>query len=133
MVQHPAGLDDVENAADRLKLQNVGLRVLDIVQPQLARLSLGVTETGQAEIDGKHLRSCEASRSFDRMLAGAAAGDQDFRRALLADVAEIDQGKLTTEVGVNRRRLAYRRRLHPPWIGVFLVLLLDCKRHAVLD
>src|SRR5262252_4219146 len=67
------------------------------------------------------------------MLAGAAASDQDFRRTRLAEAAEIDQGKLTTEVGVNFCRLAHRRCLHPPWIGVLLVLLFDRKRHAVLD
>ena len=62
--------------------------------PSISRLSLGVTQTGQTEINGKHPRSGEASRSFDRMPSGAAAGDQDFRSVRLGDVVEIDQGKL---------------------------------------
>jgi hypothetical protein len=54
-------------------------RVFDIVQSELAGLSLSVTETAQTEVNGKHLRFCESSRGFDRMLARAAASYQNFR------------------------------------------------------
>jgi hypothetical protein len=36
MVQHAAGLDDVEGAPDRFQLQDVGLRVRDIVHAERA-------------------------------------------------------------------------------------------------
>src|SRR5580700_162247 len=67
------------------------------------------------------------------MLAGAAASDQYFCAAPLADATEIDQRKFTSQAGVNRRRFAHWRRLHPPRIGAFLVLLFDGKRHRILD
>src|SRR5262249_35676542 len=90
-------------------------------------------ETAQTEINGKNLRSFELSRGFDRMLACAAASYQNFELALLGNVAEGDQRELASHVPVNCHGFGYRRRLHPPRIWAFLVLLLNQKRHAVLN
>ena len=47
MVQDPTCLNDIEATVYRLKLENIGLRIFDVFQPELARFSLGIAETAQ--------------------------------------------------------------------------------------
>jgi hypothetical protein len=88
-VGNPLDFNDVEGAAIDSSYRISACRVLDIVQSELAGLSLSVTETAQTEINGKHLRFCESSRGFDRMLARAAASYQNFDTALLSTGGEL--------------------------------------------
>jgi hypothetical protein len=93
MVQDPTCLNDIEATVYRLKLENIGLRIFDVFQPELARFSLGIAETAQTQIDGQHARTWELSRGLDRMLSGATASDEDFRAFCSDDVLNVDKWK----------------------------------------
>src|SRR5580692_11838352 len=80
VMQYPARLDQIEAAPDASELENIGLCELYVADPELARLARGVAEAGQAEIDRKHVGAGKSLRCFERMLAGATAGDQDIDR-----------------------------------------------------
>ncbi len=54
--------------------QNVGLRVFDVPDAQLPRLSLRVGEARCAEIDRQNLRRGKSLRRLDRLLSGSATG-----------------------------------------------------------
>lgn len=45
MMQYACGFDPVEGAADRTQLQNISLRVFDVMEAVLARLALRISET----------------------------------------------------------------------------------------
>ena len=47
VVQHAAGIDDVETASNRSKVENIGLRVVDAGCDFGRRLALGVAQAGQ--------------------------------------------------------------------------------------
>ena len=66
----------IEARVERAEIEDVGLRIFDIAQTRLAGLACRIGEAGPAEIDRQHTRAGEALRGLDRMLAGAAAGDQ---------------------------------------------------------
>ena len=78
VMQHPARLDQIEAPPDAPELENIGLCKLYVADPELARFARGVAEAGQAEIDRKHVGAGKSLRCFERMLAGATAGDQDI-------------------------------------------------------
>ena len=61
----------------RLERHDVGLGEFDIGDAELRRLALRIGKAGEAEIDRQHARVGKAPRRVDRLLAGAAAGDQD--------------------------------------------------------
>ena len=68
---------EVEAAPERAEREDVGLAIFDVGAPERARLALGIGEAGEAQIDREHAGAGEPLRGLDRMLAGAAAGDQD--------------------------------------------------------
>src|SRR5882757_2576124 len=81
MVEHAAGLDDIELSAERAQLQQVGLGVLNRRHIQFARLPYSVGEAASAQVDGQYPSLGELLRCSDRLLAGAATCHQDFRPA----------------------------------------------------
>src|ERR1700758_2776418 len=74
MVQNAYRLDAIEAAAQRAEFEDVGLRIIHIVQSCLAGFSSRVGETWQADVDGKDLCVGKKLRDFQGMPAAAAAG-----------------------------------------------------------
>ena len=132
MVEHADALDEVEAAVDRSELENVGLRVFEIGHAKFAGLARRIGEARQAEVDGQHARAGETLRGFDRVLAGAAAGDQDIDFGF-AERAECRGGEFVAQVLIDPQRLLRQVGLGPARIGIFLVLLPHPQRHVVLD
>ena len=129
-------LDSIRSkrASDGAELEDVGLRVFDIVQPKLARLAGGVAEAGQAEVDGEHARAGEALPGFDGVLAGAAAGDQHIEaRSRVRRSRDRRLRELIAQIPAERHRPADGRRLHPARIGHLFVLVADLFRNLVVD
>ena len=58
------------------------------LQTELAGLALCITQARQAEIDRQHLDALVAARGADRMLAGAAAGDQNLDAGAIVGCAK---------------------------------------------
>src|SRR5262245_30297057 len=50
VVQHAAGLDDIERLSKRAELEDVGLRIVDVGDRKLASLAHGVAKAGQAQV-----------------------------------------------------------------------------------
>src|SRR5262249_18895094 len=126
MVAPPPAAAEGDRAARPAELEYIGLRVGDVVEAELARLAPRVAEAGETEVDGEQPRAGELLRHADRMLAGAAARDQDVHVAL-AERAERSEGKSLPEIVVDRNRRAPGRCQHPARIRIFLVLLSDLK------
>src|SRR5689334_22137763 len=70
VMQHAAGIDQVEASADRFELENIGLGVLDLVRRCRGRLPFRVAKAADAEIEGKDASSLIFVRDLDRMPAG---------------------------------------------------------------
>ena len=75
MVQYSDGLDPIEGAAKRCQIQNVGLRIFDAAQTELAGFPSRVSEAWQTEVNRKHARIGKNLRHKHRVLSGTAAGD----------------------------------------------------------
>ena len=86
--------------------------------------------TCPAEIDGKHIRICEASRRDDRVLPGTATGDEDARRSRL-DTRELGGGKQLAHDRSERRGIEIGLRAQPARIRILLVLGAHRGRHRV--
>src|SRR5262245_60757723 len=104
-----------------------------MAETKRARLANGVSEAGAAQVDGKHARLREPLRGLDRVLPGAAAGDEDIDAALRQGCANRRCWKLAAQIPVDRHRLADRCRLDPARVGHVLVLALNLARDVVLD
>ena len=94
-------------------------------------MALGIAEARQAEIDGQNPRSFELLRGLDQILPGAAAGNQDVD--LVGSTQPGMRFEPVAEILLHGLGLPDRGRLHPSWIRVLLVLLLDLERHVVGD
>ena len=79
MMKHAHHLDDIERLPEAFELEDIRLAELDIGNAELARLSLGIAETGRAQVDRQDFGVGMKLRGFDRMPSGAAAGDQDVQ------------------------------------------------------
>ena len=78
MVQHSNGPDDVERARNITELENVGLRILNVRQAQLLRLSHGIADAVQAEVYRQHTSTAKSLGDEDCVPTRAAPGDQYF-------------------------------------------------------
>src|SRR4051794_14994001 len=96
MVQYAGRLDHVELSRDRFDFEDVSLRIVDIAHVQFAGLTFGVAQAGEAEIDGKHARAAETLRALDRMVACAAASDENVAAVLADDALQCGCGKQYT-------------------------------------
>ena len=79
MMQDAARFDDVEFAGEIRKLHDVGLREFQPAEIAVARMATGISETGGADIDRENIRIAIGQGGFQRLQAGTASGDQDFR------------------------------------------------------
>src|SRR3984893_18727622 len=123
VMQHPARLDQIEAPPDASELENIGLCKFYVANPKLARFARGVAEAGQAEIDRKHVGADKSLRSFNSMLSGATAGDQDIERCTLVGYRDRRLRKLVAQIPRHAGGLPDRRRLEPARIRRFLILL----------
>ena len=133
MVQHAAGLDQIEGPADGAQLHDVGLRIAQIRQSERARLALRIAQAGQAEIDRERVDADEPLGGLDRVLAGPAAGDQDLHALRLAEVGQVRQRQLAVHIHIEGRGPEHAGRPDPARIGVLLVLLLHQERDVIGD
>ena len=133
MVKHPGREHDVERPAERVEIEDIAVKVVDIGDAEFAGLAAGIGEAGAAEVDGRDLRPGQAARDLDRLLARAAAGDEDLRcgQCSRRGVAEV-QAKLVDHLREGHAALA-RPRADPARIGVGLVLASDLFRDLVGD
>src|SRR5829696_973317 len=132
-MQHAARLDQIEAAADRTELKNVGLRIFDIVQSERARLTHRIAEARQAEIHREHLGASETPAAFDSVLAGAAARDQHVQALARAERAYRSVGKLVAQIPAERDRLSDRSCRYPAGIGHVLVLATNLLRYLIVN
>src|SRR5262249_28109823 len=133
MMQDAAGLDQIEPACKRPDLEDIGLRILDVANAKRAGLAQREAEAGAAEVDGEYPRARKPLRGLDRVLAGAATGDQHVEAATRCGEPDRRGRELAPQVPFNRRRLTARRRLEPARVGHRLVLALDLERYLVVD
>src|SRR5215510_7535298 len=104
VMEHAAHFDQIEAAPKCGELQDIGLRIVDMVEMNRARLADGVTEAGTAQIDGEHARLREPPGGLDGVLAGAAARDENIEAALWQSRAYRRCWKLAAQVPVDRHR-----------------------------
>ena len=133
VMEHPGGRDNVEAAADRAKPEDIGLRVLEIAQPELARLALGIGEAGKAQIDGQYSGPWKLARSLDRLLASPASCDQDVEVAAIVDRGQCRSREQPAQMRSNARLGVGGRRLDPARVRMLLVLLPHPLRDRVVD
>ena len=132
-MQHPARLDQIEAPPDAPEFENIGLCELYVADPELARFARGVSQAGQAEIDRKHVGAGKSLRCFERMLAGATAGDQNIDRCTLVACRDRRLRKLVAQIPRHAGGVADRRRLEPARIRRLLVLLANRNGDFVAD
>src|SRR4051794_24343073 len=96
MVQYAARLDHVELSLDRSDFEDICLGIVDIAHVQFAGLTFGVAQAGEAKIDGEHAGAAEALRALDRMVACAAASDENVAAVLADDVLQCGCRKQDT-------------------------------------
>src|SRR5262249_60495527 len=113
--------------------EDIGLRILDVANAKRAGLAQREAEAGAAEVDGEYPRARKPLRGLDRVLAGAATGDQHVEAATRCGEPDRRGRELAPQVPFNRRRLTTRRRLEPARVGHRLVLALDLERYLVVD
>lgn len=131
MVHHPARLDDIEPLRPAGKAENISLPVSNPVQAQFVRLAQRVGQACTAEVQGGHACVWKPPCSGDRVLSGAAAGNEDRRSA-----ACRSHDAATRECALQES--GWRRCFDLVWddptgIGVRLVLLLHGKRGHIGD
>jgi hypothetical protein len=103
-----------------------------LVRPSGASLADRVAKTGAAEIDREHARAREALRRLDRVLSGAAAGDQNVE-------APCGRGRADGAAGNWLRRYQSivtgwpTGQREPTGVGHVLVLALNLARDLILD
>src|SRR5215831_11084995 len=97
VMQHAAGIDQVEASADRFELENIGLGVLDLARRCGRRLPFRVAKAAEAEIDGQDARGLVFMRHLDRMPAGAAPGHEDVDAVGITQRTEGSRRKLIAE------------------------------------
>src|SRR5262245_65210069 len=132
MVQHARGFDEVEAAAERAELEDIRLAIFDIAPAELMRLALGIGEAGQAQVQREHGGAGEPLCRLDRVLARAAARDQNVNLPL-AETPERGGRQSPPQVLLEQDRLSWRLRLRPAGIRILLVLLSHLARDVVLD
>src|SRR4051812_3889040 len=98
MMQHPARLDRVEGAVEGCKLDNISLRIFDIVNTEHPRHSLRITQACEAEIDREHACIWETARRNDRLLARAATRDENVGLAVAFPAVERSRGEQRTQI-----------------------------------
>ena len=96
MMKHADCFDQIERAAERAEIEDIGLHIFQPREADLLGLALGVGEACSAEVERNHLRADELTRRHDRMLAGAASGDQHVERALPVERAKRSRWELRT-------------------------------------
>src|SRR5262245_29969370 len=133
VMEHAHRFDYVKGSADRLQMQNVPLRVLDIVQSELTRFSNCIAETGEAEINGEYPRSGKPLCCFDSLLTCAAACEENFDFLPLFETTGRSHRKQATQELADRRGFAHWSRFHPARIRVFLVLPLHQHGRLITD
>ena len=119
MMQNADRLDVVEGALDGAEVDDVGLRIVQILNAGLAGFPPRIGEAGEADVDGEDARLRIEQGRVDRVLSGATAGDQD-----------ILDGRA---VGRARRRHLHGRDRGPARIGVLFVLPAHLQRNFVAD
>src|SRR4051812_24104881 len=95
-------------------------------------MALCMGKAAQAQVDREQACLRKSLRGFDRLLAGAAAGNQDVD-VRLAEIAEWRRRESAAQELVDGPRPSRGLTLHPTRIWVFLVLVPHRDRHGVLD
>src|SRR3989338_5601294 len=81
MMEHPATFDDGKTSIQFPEFENVRLAEGDVGNTEPFRHARGIGQTRQAQINGKNLPLGACPCHFNRMVAGAASGDQYGHRA----------------------------------------------------
>ena len=133
MMQDAHRFDQAVAGFTGLEAKQVGLGEAEVRLTEVARLAGGVGERAAAEIDGQDLGLGEASRHIERVLAGAAAGDQDLQ-GLVGDGRRFGREmgeELAQDLG--QRAGDGLTRAEPARVGIVLVLLAHRARGLVVD
>src|SRR4029077_10080712 len=122
VMEHAAGVYDIEGSANASELENVGFTKGDIGQSQTQRLALGIAEARQAEIDRPHQSTFEVSRRLDQILPGPAAGNEDVGSVVSTQLGT--RLEPVPEILRHGFRLAGPRRPPPSSVWVWPLFLL---------
>src|SRR6202049_4678673 len=123
MMQHPAGVDDVERAHDVTELENVGLCILNVRQAQLLRLSPGIADAAQAQVYRQHTNAAESLGNEDRITAGAAPGDKYLRCTVVRHWRKWRERQRATQFGIERQRLFAHLPFLPARVALLFLLV----------
>src|SRR5262245_43264352 len=132
MVQHADALYEIERLSERFELQDVALRVFDVRDAQLSRLSLRVGEARGAQVDRQNPGRREPLRRLNRLLPGTATGYQHVDVVALAHKASFDT-ELFRHEGLEPNAAIDRGRPDPSWIRTLLVLARYLSRDLIVD
>jgi hypothetical protein len=78
MMQYAQGFNSIEGPSKLFQVQNIRLSVFDILQSRFAGLSSRVSEARPADVDRKNARVRKILGDLARVLAGTAAGYENF-------------------------------------------------------
>src|SRR5437867_3751133 len=130
MMEYPTTLDHGKSQIQIAELEDVGLPVCNVGNPEPLRHPCGVAQTRQAQIDSQDIAIGISPGNLNGMVAGAAAGDEYRYRAW----TEAD-GLTWTE---SARELFYRIGVgtwhrDPPRIRIFLILRVHRQGNFVVN
>ncbi len=117
VMQHADRLDQVETPLQRAEPHDVGLCVFD-VETELACPGCRIGKARPAQIDRERARALMLLRGQDRVLAGAAARDENVQAAALAERVELCRRKQLAQICVEIGILSLRPRCDPARIGL---------------
>ena len=80
MVQHAFRIDEVESLREVAQAQNIAVAKLDVAHAQFVGHASRVSEAGQTQVHRQHAGAHDVGGEPDRILPGAATGDQYARR-----------------------------------------------------
>src|ERR1700680_273584 len=123
MMQHPAGVDDVERARDVTELENVGLCILNVRDAQLLRLALAIADAAQAQVNRQYAGTAESRGHEDRRAARTAPGNKHLRRAVIRHWRKGRERQRAPQFGIEGRWLLAYWQFHPARVGILLILL----------
>jgi len=130
-MQHAGRDDQIELPAERIKIEDIAVQILDIGHAKLGGLAAGIGEAGAAEVDGGDLRPGKAARDFDGLLPGAAPGNEDLGgRGLSGRGGRERQIELRDHLADAQSGLT-EAGTYPARIGVVLILVANLVRDMI--